>query len=73
MGFVESKVRLLATSLEREAVTEVRVWPKAIPSSSSCCRYKFYQNNYNIGLIVWCGRYLSVTLQMACGIQSGQK
>ena len=38
MGLVESKVRLLATLLEKERVAEVRVWPKAFPSSSFCCR-----------------------------------
>jgi len=38
VGLVESKVRLLATLLEKEKVADVRVWPKAFPSSS-CCRW----------------------------------
>jgi len=39
MGFVESKVRLLAMSLEKEGVAGLQVWPKPIPSSSCCCRW----------------------------------
>jgi len=39
MGLVESKVRLLAISLERKKATEVRTWPKAFPSCNMCCRW----------------------------------
>ena len=74
MGFVESKVRLLATSLEKEGVAELQVWPKPIPSSSCCCRYKFnpisqawvYSMSYQLTVSI-------ATLQMACRIQGAKK